>query len=671
LAPLMFRSVLIANRGEIACRIIRTARRMGIRTIAVYSDADSEALHVASADMGVRIGSAPARESYLSIERIIAAARESGAEAVHPGYGFLSENAEFAEACAAAGLTFIGPPPAAIRAMGSKSEAKAIMAKAGVPVVPGYHGAAQESGSLAKQAMKIGYPVLIKASAGGGGKGMRRVDSADGFLAALDAAKREALASFADDCVLIEKYLVRPRHVEMQIFADRHGSAVHLFERDCSLQRRHQKVIEEAPAPDLDSSLREAMGGAAVTAAQAIGYVGAGTVEFILDESGAYYFMEMNTRLQVEHPVTEMITGLDLVEWQFRIAAGESLPLPQDQIAARGHAVEARLYAEDPDRDFLPTGGRLTLLELPEEPPALRVDTGVRAGDLIGIHYDPMIAKVIAWGADRRAAIGRLHSALSRCRVGGVVTNLNLLLAITEHHEFTTGAVDTGFIERQRDALITGDTPPDVALAVAALALLQERRESAAATARASTDPYSPWHQVGGWRLNGEARSLLVFQGANDERHEVMVHFRGNDFLLDISGTAIAAAVARAEQGGLAVRLNDRRFTAPVVREGDAVSVLVEGRWWRLRVLDPLAGAGHDGGGSGRLTAPMPGRIVAVTVQVGDLVARGTTLIALEAMKMEHAIAAPSDGVVKAIQYAVGDLVEDGAELIVFEAAED
>jgi len=413
------------------------------------------------------------------------------------------------------------------------------------------------------------------------------------------------------------------------------------------------------------------MGRAAVTAAQAIGYVGAGTVEFILDESGAYYFMEMNTRLQVEHPVTEMITGLDLVEWQFRIAAGESLPLPQDQITAGGHAVEARLYAEDPDRDFLPTGGRLTLLELPEEPPALRVDTGVRAGDLIGIHYDPMIAKVIAWGADRRAAIGRLHSALSRCRVGGVVTNLNLLLAITEHHEFTTGAVDTGFIERQRDALITGDTPPDVALAVAALALLQERRESAAATARASTDPYSPWHQVGGWRLNGEARSLLVFQGANDERHEVMVHFRGNDFLLDISGTGIAVAVARAEQGGLAVRLNDRRFTAPVVREGDAVSVLVEGRWWRLRVLDPLAGAGHDGGGSGRLTAPMPGRIVAVTVQVGDLVARGTTLIALEAMKMEHAIAAPSDGVVKAIQYAVGDLVEDGAELIVFEAAED
>jgi 3-methylcrotonyl-CoA carboxylase alpha subunit len=667
----MFRSVLIANRGEIACRIIRTAQRMGVRTVAVYSDADREALHVASADLAVRIGPAPARESYLSIERVIAAASESGAEAIHPGYGFLSENADFAEACATAGLTFIGPPAEAIRAMGSKSEAKTIMANAGVPVVPGYHGAAQDSTSLAKQAAKIGYPILIKASAGGGGKGMRRVDSADGFLTALDAAKREALASFADDRVLIEKYLVRPRHIEMQVFADRRGNAVHLFERDCSLQRRHQKVIEEAPAADLDPAIRSALGKAAVTAAQAIGYVGAGTVEFILDESGAYYFMEMNTRLQVEHPVTEMITGLDLVEWQFRVAAGESLPLRQEEIGTRGHAIEARLYAEDPDRDFLPTGGRLTLLELPEEPPALRVDTGARAGDLIGLHYDPMIAKIIAWGEDRSAAITRLHSALARCRVGGVVTNLNLLLAITDHREFATGAVDTGFIERDRDALVTGDTPPDVALAMAALTLLQERRESAAAAARVSADPYSPWHEVSGWRLNGEARSLLMFQDAAGERHEIMVHFRGSEFLLDLSGKHVAATVARAEQGGLAIGLDDRRFTAPVVREGEVVSIFTEQRWWRLRVIDPLAGSGHGGGASGRLTAPMPGRVVAVAVQVGDRVARGTTLIALEAMKMEHAIAAPSDGIIKAIQYAVGDLVEDGAELIVFEAAED
>ena len=381
--------------------------------------------------------------------------------------------------------------------------------------------------------------------------------------------------------------------------------------------------------------------------------------------------MEMNTRLQVEHPVTEMITGLDLVEWQFRIAAGEPLRLRQDKIEARGHAIEARLYAEDPRRDFLPTGGRLTLLELPEEPPALRVDTGVRRGDLIGIHYDPMIAKMIAWDEDRSAAIRRLHAALARCRIGGVVTNLNLLLAITEHHEFTAGAVDTGFIEGQRNALINGDTPPDVALAVASLVLLQERRESAAAAAQTSTDQHSPWHEVSGWRLNGEARSLLAFQDAASERREVMVHFRGSEFLLDLPGKQVAAGVARTEQGGLAIRLGDRRFTAPVVRDGDAVSVFIEQRWWRLRVVDPLAGAGQSIGGSGRLAAPMPGRIVAVAVQVGDRVARGTTLIALEAMKMEHAIAAPSDGIVKAIQYAVGDLVEDGAELIVFEAAED
>jgi 3-methylcrotonyl-CoA carboxylase alpha subunit len=666
----MFGSVLIANRGEIACRIIRTARRMGIRIIAVYSDADREALHVASADIGVRIGPAPARESYLSIERIIAAARESGAEAVHPGYGFLSENAEFAEACAAAGLTFIGPPPSAIRAMGSKSEAKAIMNKAGVPVVPGYHGSAQDSGSLAKQAAEIGYPVLIKASAGGGGKGMRRVDAADGFAVALDAAKREAAASFSDDRVLIEKYLTRPRHVEMQVFADRQGNAVHLFERDCSLQRRHQKVIEEAPAPDLDQGVRAALGTAAVTAAQAIGYVGAGTVEFILDSTGAFYFMEMNTRLQVEHPVSEMITGLDLVEWQLRVAAGEPLPLPQDQLAVRGHAIEARLYAEDPERDFLPTGGRLALLELPDEPPVVRVDTGVRAGDIIGLHYDPMIAKVIAWGEDRTTAIRRLHSALARCRIGGVVTNLNLLLAVTEHREFVSGAIDTGFIERHREELIAGGASPDVVLAVAALALLQERREGAAAAALASSDPYSPWHQVNGWRLNGEARSLLVFQDTIGERHGVMVHFRGSEFLLELSGRMSAAAVAPNEQGGLAVRLDDRRFSASVVREAEAVSVLVDNRWWRLRVIDPLAGASHGAGASGRLTAPMPGRVVAVAVQVGDRVVRGTTLLALEAMKMEHAIAAPADGVVKAIQYAVGDLVEDGAELIVLEAEE-
>jgi 3-methylcrotonyl-CoA carboxylase alpha subunit len=662
----MFRSLLIANRGEIACRIMRTAKYgMGLRTIAVYSDADAEALHVKHADIAVRIGPAPARESYLNIERILFAARETGAEAIHPGYGFLSENADFAEACAAAGLIFVGPPPAAIRAMGSKSEAKAIMAKAGVPLVPGYHGEAQGAAALAKEAAKIAFPVLIKASAGGGGKGMRRVDSADQFQHALEAAKREAAAAFGDDRVLIEKYLTRPRHVEVQVFADTHGNVVHLFERDCSVQRRHQKVVEEAPAPDLDPKLREEMAAAAVAAARAIGYVGAGTVEFIL-EDGAFYFMEMNTRLQVEHPVTEMITGYDLVEWQLKVAAGEPLPARQEEIEARGHAIEVRLYAEDPARDFLPTGGRLTHLALPDD----RVETGVRTGDVIGVHYDPMIAKLISWGADRPAALRRLRAALAECRIGGVTTNLNLLMANAAHPEFAKGAVDTGFIERHREALVGAGAPPDAALGVAALALIHERRGMAERQAGCSGDPCSPWHQVTGWRLNGEARRPLAFQDASGRRFEVMVHFRGERFVIDLPGGAVEADVARGVDGALAVHLGSRRFSAPAMHDGDGVSVLVDDRWWRFMILDPMAGAGESAAGSGRLTAPMPGRIAAVAVRPGDKVSRGTTLMALEAMKMEHAITAPADGVVSAINYAVGDLVEDGAELIVLEAAE-
>jgi 3-methylcrotonyl-CoA carboxylase alpha subunit len=662
----MFRSLLIANRGEIACRINRTAKYgMGLRTIAIYSDADADALHVKQADTAVRIGPAPARESYLNIERILSAARESGAEAIHPGYGFLSENADFAEACAAAGLIFVGPPPAAIRAMGSKSEAKAIMAKAGVPLVPGYHGEAQGAATLAKEAAQIGYPVLIKASSGGGGKGMRRVDAPGEFQSALDAAKREAAAAFGDDRVLIEKYLTRPRHVEVQVFGDTQGNVVHLFERDCSVQRRHQKVVEEAPAPDLDPKLREEMGAAAVAAARAIGYVGAGTVEFIL-EDGAFYFMEMNTRLQVEHPVTEMITGYDLVEWQLKVAAGEPLPARQEAIEARGHAIEVRLYAEDPARDFLPTGGKLTHLQLPDD----RVETGVRTGDVIGVHYDPMIAKVISWGEDRPAALRRLRAALAQCRIGGVTTNLNLLLAIVSHPEFAAGAVDTGFIERHREALVRVGAPPDTALAVAALALIQERRESAARAARFSGDPFSPWHQVTGWRINGEARRPLAFQDGEGRRFEVMVHFREAGFLIDLAGGSVDAEVGRGAGSALTVRIGGERLTAPALRDGDAISVFVQERWWRLAILDPMAGAGEGVPGSGRLTAPMPGRVAAIAVRVGDKVARGATLMALEAMKMEHAISAPAAGVVAAIHYAVGDLVEDGAELIRLEASE-
>ncbi len=507
----MFDKILIANRGEIACRVIRTARRLGVATVAVYSEADRQALHVELADEAVAVGPAPAAESYLRGERIIEAARRTGAQAVHPGYGFLAENAGFAQACADAGLVFIGPPPDAIRAMGSKSEAKALMEKAGVPVVPGDHGDNQDPKHLAGAAEKIGYPVLIKASAGGGGKGMRRVDDAKDFAAALDGAKRESASAFGDDTVLIEKFVERPRHIEIQVFADGHGNAVHLFERDCSIQRRHQKVVEEAPAPGLDEARRTAMGAAAVEAARAIGYVGAGTVEFIAGPDGDFYFMEMNTRLQVEHPVTEMITGLDLVEWQLRVASGEPLPLGQDDLAIAGHAIEARVYAEDPARGFLPSTGELHHLRPPEEGDGVRWDTGVRAGDAISMHYDPMIAKLIVWSGEGRAdAVRRLRRALASCEVAGVTTNLDLLGAIAAHPAFAAGGCDTGFVEQHFDSLVPPPAPPDgSALACAALALELRRREEAAARAAASGDPHSPWHQVNGWRLNDSGRHTL------------------------------------------------------------------------------------------------------------------------------------------------------------------
>jgi len=507
----MFSKILIANRGEIACRVMRTAKRLAIRTVAVYSDADEGALHVALADEAYPIGPAAARESYLSIEKILAAARASGAEAIHPGYGFLSENAEFAEACAEAGIVFIGPPAAAIRAMGSKSAAKALMEKAGVPLVPGYHGADQDAALLAKEAKKVGFPVLIKAASGGGGKGMRIVESAADFAAALASAKREAKASFGDDTVLIEKYLTRPRHIEMQIFADRHGNCVHLFERDCSVQRRHQKVVEEAPAPGMDVARRKAMGAAAIAAAKAVAYVGAGTIEFIA-EGDDLFFMEMNTRLQVEHPVTEMITGTDLVEWQLRIAAGEKLPKRQDELQISGHAIEVRLYAEDPTRDFLPATGTLHHLRVPEGDPHIRVDTGVREGDAISIHYDPMIAKLIAWGADRAAALRRLGAALDRYEIVGVTTNRDFLARLATAPDFAAGGVDTGIIARHRDALIPppAAAPPRI-VAAAALSLLLDQAAASEAAAIASPDPYSPWHSRQGWRLNGDTYQDLVF----------------------------------------------------------------------------------------------------------------------------------------------------------------
>ncbi|HVJ55437.1 MAG TPA: acetyl/propionyl/methylcrotonyl-CoA carboxylase subunit alpha [Aliidongia sp.] len=662
----MFSKILIANRGEIACRVIKTARRLGIATVAVYSEADREARHVEMADEAYPIGAAPARDSYLAGEKIIAAAKRAGAEAIHPGYGFLSENAYFAEACAAAGIVFIGPPPSAIRAMGSKSAAKALMAKSAVPLVPGYHGADQDPALLAAKAGEIGYPVLIKASAGGGGKGMRIVERAADFAAALASAQREAKASFGDDQVLVEKYLTRPRHIEIQIFADTHGNVVSLFERDCSIQRRHQKVVEEAPAPGMDPERRRLMGEAASAAARAIGYVGAGTVEFIAEGDG-FYFMEMNTRLQVEHPVTEAITGQDLVEWQLRVASGERLPLEQDRLAISGHAIEVRVYAEDPARNFLPSIGTLHHLRAPVEGPYVRVDTGVRQGDAISIHYDPMIAKLIVWDRDRAAAIARLRQALAAYEIVGVTTNIEFLGAIAAHPAFAEGALDTGFISRhEADLLAPRPDAPDAVLTAAVLAVLGDQAASVEAEAARSGDPWSPWNLCTAWRLNGEGYQDLTF-----EQGEATVTLRAHPrrqggYRLDLPAGPVGIAAA-----GDAVLVDGVKVRASVVRLGAELTIFFGGGAYRLRLIDPLAPAKSDLAGGGRLTAPMPGRITQILVAPGAAVARGAGLLVLEAMKMEHTIAAPADGTVAEIRYGVGDLVEEGAELVAFTADGD
>jgi 3-methylcrotonyl-CoA carboxylase alpha subunit len=523
----VIRSLLIANRGEIACRVARTARAMGIRTIAVFSEADAEALHVRACDEAWPIGPAAAAQSYLRGEAILDVARRAGADAVHPGYGFLSENAGFAAACEAAGVVFVGPPVAAIEAMGSKAGAKALMDKAGVPLVPGYHGADQSPARLAEAAAAIGFPVLLKASAGGGGKGMRVVRSAEELTAAAESARREGEASFGDGRLIVEKYLERPRHIEIQVFADRHGNTLHLFERDCSAQRRHQKILEEAPAPDLDPATRAAMGQAAVAAARAVGYVGAGTVEFILDAAGTFHFMEMNTRLQVEHPVTELITGLDLVEWQLRVAAGEMLPLRQEDLAIRGHAVEVRLYAEDPARDFRPQTGTLTRLRLPEGE-GLRVDSGVEEGGVVSVHYDPMIAKLIAHGGDRREALARLAAALGRTEVVGVTTNAGFLKRLLEHPAVVAGPIDTGFVGRAIDELApTGEAASAEVLALAGFAEMLALDAAAKASAAKTADPHSPWARADGWRLNDTAHHDLVFRDGERAVTVRMTHEAG------------------------------------------------------------------------------------------------------------------------------------------------
>jgi 3-methylcrotonyl-CoA carboxylase alpha subunit len=668
----MFGSVLIANRGEIACRIARTARRLGLRTIAVYSDADRDALHVALADDAVRLGPAEAARSYLDVDALVRAVRATGAEAVHPGYGFLAENADFAEAVAGAGAAFVGPPAEAIRAMGSKSAAKALMAEAGVPLVPGYHGEAQDPDRLVREAEAVGYPLLIKASAGGGGKGMRVVERAAEFADQLAAAQREAKGAFGDDRVLLERYLMQPRHIELQVFADAHGNCIHLHERDCSSQRRHQKVLEEAPAPGLSADKRAEMGAAAVAAAQAVGYVGAGTVEFIAEgEPGeeSFYFMEMNTRLQVEHPVTEAVTGLDLVEWQLRVAAGEALPLAQEQVPLDGHAVEVRLYAEDPARDFLPATGPLQRLDLPEGLPGIRIDSGVRAGDRVTPHYDPMLAKLIAHGPDRPTALRRLAHALRATRVGPTVSNLGFLARLAAHPELQAGAVDTGFLARAGRALVPDpeDTPPPEVLALAALAELESRKAAVAAEAAASGDPQSPWHAADGWRLNAAPHRELSFH-AGDGSHRVQVAESPAGVELRIGAARFAGRARLDPDGTLAAELDGRRRSAVVLADGDRRTVLLDGDLWRLSRHRPLAAADAADQPDGSLLAPMPGRVARVGVEPGAQVAAGTTLMVLEAMKMEHAIKAPADGRVAALRYRAGDQVEEGAELLLFEA---
>jgi 3-methylcrotonyl-CoA carboxylase alpha subunit len=665
----MFATILIANRGEIACRVIRTARRLGLRAVAVYSEADATARHVRLADAAVCIGPAAARDSYLNVESILAAAMETGAQAIHPGYGFLSENEAFAEACVAAGLVFVGPPVAAIRAMGSKSAAKALMEKAGVPLVPGYHGDNQDAAFLASEAARIGWPVLIKASAGGGGKGMRIVRSAGEFADALASCKREAASGFGDDRVLIEKYLARPRHIEMQVFGDSFGNVVHLFERDCSVQRRHQKVLEEAPAPGMTPERRAAMGKAAIDAAKAVGYVGAGTVEFIVASDGTFHFMEMNTRLQVEHPVTEMITGLDLVEWQLRVAAGEPLPLTQEQLAIRGHAIEARIYAEDPDKGFLPSTGRLVHLVPPAESLSVRVDTGVEEGDAIAPHYEPMIAKLIVHGETRERACARMLQSLAQYRVVGVANNIEFLSRLVACPAFAQADLDTGLIEREHDFLFpTLLEPPHEAWLAAALAELLREQSAADATARNAADPHSPWHRRDGWRVNLGVSRRLTFRSGETTK-VVGIRYVGNDYQLEVDGQTPLASGEMLPGSQLRADFGGHRSAATVVVAGEKRHVFLHGRCFVLSAVDPLYHVGEGGGAEGGLTAPMPGKVIALVASLGAKVAKGAPLLILEAMKMEHTICAPAAGTVKTFRYAVGEQVSDGAELVEFEVA--
>jgi 3-methylcrotonyl-CoA carboxylase alpha subunit len=673
----MFTKILIANRGEIACRVAATARRLGVKSVAVYSDADANARHVAACDEAVRIGEPSPRDSYLRWERIIEAAKSTGAQAIHPGYGFLSENEEFAQACADAGIAFIGPPPSAIRAMGLKAESKQLMEKAGVRLVPGYHAADQDPALLKREADRIGYPVLIKASAGGGGKGMRVVLAGEEFDASLASCKREAINSFGDDAVLIERYVQRPRHIEIQVFFDGHGNGVYLFERDCSVQRRHQKVLEEAPAPGMTEERRREMGEAAVAAARAVNYVGAGTVEFICEQDGQFYFMEMNTRLQVEHPVTEAISGHDLVEWQLRVASGEPLPATQADLKIHGHAIEARICAENPEANFLPATGTLSVLKWPDhvsfrrnedgegfhDPAPVRVDTGVNEGDAITPYYDSMIAKLIVWGEDREQALARLDAALAGTHIAGVVNNVAFLRRVAKTASFSGAALDTALIERER-AVLFGQPglPLDVVAAGVVARTIALQRQSVGG---------DPWSRRDGWRMHGVSVQRFDLEWQGESLEVLLKSQHGGGALLTV-GNVDVAFEARALGNDrfdvvLGTLAHTRRLALNVYQVGAQVSVFSQAGSAQVTVVDTLSHAGEGHAEAGRLTAPMPGKVIAYLVKAGDAIKTGQPLAVLEAMKMEHTIAAPRDGTVAELLFAPGDQVSEGGELLTLE----
>jgi 3-methylcrotonyl-CoA carboxylase alpha subunit len=651
-----FRTLLIANRGEIACRVIRTAKAMGLRTVAVYSEADRDAMHVAMADEAGLLGPARARDSYLNIERVIDAARQTGAEAVHPGYGFLSENAEFAQACADAGLVFVGPTAAMMTAMGSKSGSKMLMEKAGVPLVPGYHGEAQDEATLAKAADKIGFPVLIKASAGGGGRGMRIAGSPGDLTAAITSARREAKAAFGDDRLLIEKFVENPRHIEVQIIGDSHGNLLSLFERECTLQRRHQKVVEEAPSPTLNAAQREAVCAAARKAAAAVNYVGAGTIEFVSDGKDVF-FIEMNTRLQVEHPVTELITGIDLVEWQLRVAFGEKLPLAQDQIRLTGHAIEARVYAENPHKNFMPSVGRIRTWRTPVEANGLRIDTGYREGDAVSPYYDAMLAKVIAWGPTRDAAIERLNRGLEETDVRGIVTNIPFLSALLTHPDVRANAIDTGFIERELKKLAPPPAAPgDLELCAAVAAILGQEEKAA------RTEAHSPW-RTAGWMPVGRRQRIFAFRDRQGAEQKVTLKYGNGPAMLSIDAREFTLTYSAGDNEAFDLALDGMRSHVVAVVEGHELYLRTRNGRFDLHWVDPFGGETEEQVGDDKIVAPLPGTVVALLAEEGAKLEKGAPILTLEVMKMEQTLRAPFAGVLKVIKCKVGDIVQEGVEL--------